>query len=182
MMLLDVVRHRSVVALFSVLVVLTLGGCGDAATEPEAAPEPTPGPRVENAEIALALAEVPGFWTVVDNGAGGIVLRPSDATVEGELTISADAEEVGGVNLVAAQRAHKEEINAKPNGEYKGQSELMTQLGTAFSSRGRWDGADGRQMEESLLLALHPIGNRKLRASYVYPAGDDSAARLQDHL
>ena len=33
--------------------------------------------------------------------------------------------------------------------------------------------------EETLILLIHPAGNRLLTIAYRYPAGDDSAARVE---
>ena len=50
----------------------------------------------------------------------------------------------------------------------------MSQLGTAFSTRGRYPGDDGKEIEELRLFAIHPDGDRLLSVTYRYPT--DSGA------
>lgn len=179
-------RDRLKFPLFLGLLVLCLTfvacqGGGEAADE-----EPPAGERVENAENGVALAEVPGFFTLVSNDANGIELHPADAAVAGTLRVLAGPVEIGGINLVAATQAHKDEILARgETAEYKGQRELLggdALTSAAFYSRGQYDGDDGQRQEETVVFLVHPWGDRTLQLSYVYPAGDDSGARIQDQL
>jgi hypothetical protein len=50
--------------------------------------------------------------------------------------------------------------------------------GTAFYSRGRFV-EKGVVEEETVILTIHPSANRLLTISYRYPAGEDSAARVE---
>lgn len=155
---------------------------GDGATDAEAAK------RVENAELGVAIADLDPFFEVRSNEGDTIVLVPAAETeegepIKGELTIRAsEPKAMGGVNLVAAVEEHELALESRPNGEFSGQRELGGPLGTAFYSRGRFDAEDGTRMEETVIFTIHPAGDRRLELAYVYPAGDDSQARVQDQL
>ena len=56
--------------------------------------------------------------------------------------------------------------------------ELVSPLGTAFYSRGRFT-LDGEAVEEAKIFSLHPDGDRILTLRYRYPAGVDSSVRVQ---
>lgn len=120
-----------------ILTILLLGGgltaCG-AKTAPEAEAEAEPaGERVENPSLGLAIAALPSTLEVVANEGD----RWQFATKEenGTINIYVDPAETGGINLVAAHREHKEEVEAK-GGTYKGRLELGSPFGTTFLSRG----------------------------------------------
>jgi hypothetical protein len=68
-----------------------------------------------------------------------------------------------------------------PGGSYLGNRELVTPIGAAFTARARYQ-ADGREVEETKVFAVHPAGDRLLIVSYVYPAGGDSQERVQQLL
>lgn len=171
------------------LAVVLFGACqpggdsGDGGADDEAAKN-----RVGNAEIGVAIADLDPFFEVRSNQGAEIVLVPAAETeegepIEGELTIRASEPKTqGGVNLVAAVENHELALESRPNGEFSGQRELGGPLGTAFYSRGRFDAEDGTRMEETVIFTLHPAGDRRLELAYVYPAGDDSQARVQDQL
>ena len=161
---------------------LLLGLVGCQAEQQEAAPSAPEPVRVENAEVGIALASLPAFFRVDVNEGDRLVLAPADPAVAGELTISAGEPQRSGINLVAAIEEHKAQLAERADGEFKGQRELGGPLGTAFYSRGRYTGDDGTAMEEIKIFVIHPWGDRRLNLDYVYPAGDDSAQRLQDQM
>lgn len=167
-------------AFASILALILLLSVGCKSPEAEA-PVEEPPERIENAQLGVALADVPDFFQVASKDGAVIELTPKDATVEGTLTVSATETETGGINLVAAMEEHKTDLSSREAGSYKGQRELGSQLGTAFYSRGQWS-EDGRMMEETVVFLIHPWGDRKLLLTYVYPAGDDSSARLMEQL
>ena len=80
---------------------------------------------------------------------------------------------------MAAVNAHKAWIEGLPDGEYKGAQELQGEFGSAFYSRGRFVDA-GALVEETVVFLIHPAGNRLLEIHYRYPAGEDSATRVQE--
>ncbi|MEM6456563.1 MAG: hypothetical protein AAF772_15835, partial [Acidobacteriota bacterium] len=138
--------------------------------------------------LGIAIAALPSAFSLVDAGDARIVLTPAstdgEMAVAGTVTIEADPPAEGGVNLVTALEAHKADVEARTDGVYKGQRELIAPLGSAFYSRGQWTGADAdaATQEETIVLMLHPNGDRILRATYVYPAGEDAGARVESLL
>ena len=152
--------------------------CQPAAEQPA---EPVKGERIENTELGMAIAELPAYFQVTSNEGSVIELQPASAEVEGVLKVQESEAETGGINLVAAVERHKADLQNRENGEFKGQRELGSQLGTAFYSRGLYTEA-GRTMEEVVIFLVHPKGDRELQLVYTYPAGEDSKERLTDHL
>ena len=176
-------NRRQVLTLLSLSVaVLMLVACQQGGGDGTESDEPAMGARLENPENGVALAGVPGFFRVVSNDQAGIVLAPADAAVEGTLTVKAGDKGIGGVNLIAAIEQHKEAVLARQAGDYKGQRELGSQLGTAYYSRGNYLGEDGVPREETIVFLVHPWNDRTLQLIYVYPAGEDSGARIQEQL
>lgn len=172
-------RSITVALSAAVLVIFSIVGCAPPAEE--APPEPPKGERVENAELGIAIAELPAFFQVASNEGDLIELRPADAQIEGVLQVRQTEAQTAGVNLVAAIERHKADLQGRADGEYKGQRELGSQLGTAFYSRGLFS-EGGRVMEETVVFLVHPKGDRELHLAYVYPAGEDSKERLMDQL
>ncbi len=163
---------------------LTMGMTGllTACQEKEAPAPPPPPVRVENPQMELAIAALSPDFAVVSSDGATIELRPTGKNAAGEgltgtISVSADESGLGGPNLVAATQAHKAAILERPDGEYKGQAEYMSPMGTTFASRGRYTG-DAGTVEERIVLMVHPWGDRILRVTYTYPAGDDTQARL----
>lgn len=152
--------------------------CQPAAEEPAAPPK---GERVENADLGVAVAELPSFFKVSSNEGTVIELVPAAAEVEGVLKIQETEAETGGINLYAAIERHKADLQGRENGDYKGQRELGSQLGTAFYSRGLYTEAE-QAMEEVAVFLVHPKGDRELQLVYTYPAGEDSKERMMDQL
>ncbi|MEM9552997.1 MAG: hypothetical protein AAGC60_01975 [Acidobacteriota bacterium] len=182
-------RARLLEALMLAGLLVLLGAC--AADEP-APPPPEPEPVVvENVALGVVIVDLPEVFVVAENQGETLRLVPNaDAlgeeaaasAAEGALDVHVRRPEVGGVNLVAAWQQHKAEIEARAQGEYKGQNELVTQLGPAFYSRGRYVDEGGAATEETKIFTLHPTGDAMLELVYSYPAGDDSPTRLQDQL
>ncbi len=145
-----------------------------------AEPPPPPPPQdtsVENADLGIALASVPeGLHTTLNEG-NSLELRPTGEGVDGLVWFAVGPEKVG-VNLVAATQAHRAQIENLPDGEYKGGEELQGDFGVAFYSRGRFS-EGGATVEETVLFLIHPTASRLLEIHYRYPAGDDSAARVE---
>ncbi len=160
------------------ILTLGLGGC----KEQEAPPPTPPAERVENAQLGVAIAALPTVLRMTANEGATIELVPSAEGVTGSLSVVAGEAETGGINLVAAVEEHKGEILAREGGEYKGQRELGSQLGTAFYSRGHYPGDDGATVEETVIYLVHPWGDRTLQLRYSYPAADDTKLRIEDHL
>ena len=154
-------------------VALVLAACC-AACSPQQAP-----PEVEfsNLDLGISLGALPDDLVVAVNQGSSFELRPADETVRGLLRFGAGPE-VEGVNLVVAVKEHQARIEGLPGGDYKGAQELQGPLGTAFYSRGRY--LEGEtETEETILVTIHPAGNRMLTITYRYPAGNDSAARVE---
>jgi hypothetical protein len=154
--------------------------CGPGKPAQEAAPpQPAPGPRTENPALGIALATVPATFRVEANAGADLRLVRADGapgSLHFELTAAA-----GGVNLIEALKAHQEAIQARPGGDYKGQIELRSPLGTTFASRGRF-GTEGATTEEFRIFAVHPDGDKLLTIVYSYPAGEDTPARRDELL
>lgn len=164
----------------ALVLALALALAGACARTPEETAHPV-ARRVENAEIGVAIADLPEIFDVVANEGGVIALALAKG--EGRLEITAGEPEAS-VNLVAAVERHQEAIEARPGGDYKGGQELVVPAlpGAAYYSRGRFQDESGALVEETMVFLLHPARDRELRVRYTYPAGDDSVERLQNQL
>ncbi len=137
--------------------------------------------RIECSELGLAIAALPPYFRVAVHREDALELAPAAADGTGRLAVVVGEAEEGGINLIAAIEEHQAEILARPGGDFKGQRELASQLGTTFYSRGRYDSDEG-VIEETMIFAIHPWGDRILRLVYRYPAGEDTRERLEDQL
>lgn len=172
---------RHLAPMVASVLALTLAACGG---KPAATP-PAPAPAEPIVDTTLDLSLDPpssaGF-TVVSSSAGELVLRraAADGRPEATLTFDVAPSQVEGVNLIDAVKAQKAAIEAKPNGAFLGQVELGSQIGRAFSTRGRYtDG--GSEVEEIRLLAVHPSGDRLLAIVYRYPpVPGDTQKRIEE--
>jgi hypothetical protein len=144
-------------------------------SQPQPAPPPDTG--IENIDLGIKLASVPEGLAEAINQGSDLELRPTDESVGGVLWFAVGPEQ-RGVNLVAAVHDHQAHIESLPEGTYKGAQELQGDFGVAFYSRGRFSDSDAT-VEETVLFRIHPSGNRLLEIHYRYPAGDDSAARVE---
>lgn len=143
-----------------------------------AQPSPPPEPEtISNVDLGIALSgPLPGL-TLVSNQGSSLEFRPTDGSQGGILWFAVGPEREG-VNLVAAVQDHREQMEGRPGAEYMGGQELQGEFGTAFYSRGRFV-SDGEPLEETAVFLIHPDGRRFLAIHYRYPAGDDSAARVE---
>ena len=144
-------------------------------SQPQPAPPPDTG--IENIDLGIKLASVPKGLAEAVNQGSNLELRPTDEGVVGVVWFAVGPEK-RGVNLVAVVQEHQAGIESLPEGAYKGAQELQGDFGVAFYSRGRFSEADAT-VEETVLFRIHPSGNRLLEIHYRYPAGDDSAARVE---
>jgi len=151
---------------------LTLLGCGKAAPE-----NPKVLPRVENPAMGIAIGAVPPVFKVVSNEGAEIRLAPKEG--EGEITVLLERPEVGGVNLPQMVKDWKDNYEAMEQGAYKGQVELTTQFGAAYTVRGTYM-KDGAATEERRIFALHPTGDQIITLIYTYPEGNNSRTRTED--
>jgi hypothetical protein len=152
------------------LLCLVLSAC----SQPE---PPAANPGVENLDLAIRLSTIPEGLVVAANQGSSLELRPGDETAGGVIWFAVGPETVG-VNLVAAVEEHQSHIEGLPDGNYLGAQELQGDFGTAFYSRGRYSD-NGSVQEETRIMLIHPGGNRLLTIAYRYPAGDDSAFRVE---
>jgi len=164
--------------LASLVVLALLWSCQK---EPPAEPEAPAAERIECSGLGVAIAALPAWFRVAVHRDDALELVPAAADGTGRLAVVVGEVEDGGINLIAAVEEHQAEILARPGGEYKGQRELTSQLGTTFYSRGRYDSDEG-VIEETMIFAIHPWGDRILRLVYRYPAGDDTRERLEEQL
>ena len=162
-------RHRVILAAAITLAAVNFQAC-------KKAPPPASTVRVENPRAGVAIAALTEF-TVADKDGSTIELVPAVEGLTGTVSVVAGEAEIGGINLVAAVNRHKEEILERPDGDYKGQAEYVSPLGTTFASRGRYSEGGGT-VEERVVFMVHPWGDRTLRVIYRYPAGEDTQARL----
>lgn len=161
---------RTVVWLLSAAALIASLGCGQPKAPDQVSTE------VDNPALAIRLAQVPDDFRVITNHDETLVLSPSTEGVEGTVTFHVGPEETG-INLVAAVHDHQARIEGLEGGTYSGARELEGPLGAAFYSRGSYV-VDGARVEETMLTAIHPDGDRRLELVYTYPQGDDSSARV----
>jgi hypothetical protein len=141
-------------------------------------PTPPPEPTViQNIDLGITLSGLPDGLVLASNQGSSLELRPSDPLQGGALWFSVGPEQEG-VNLVAAVQAHQAQMEGMVDASYKGGQELQGDFGTAFYSRGQYTEGD-ELVEETVIFMIHPVGNRLLSVHYRYPAGDDSAARVE---
>lgn len=129
-----------------------------------------PGGRVENPALGIALAAVPQPFEVEANQGETLRLTAPGPNGPGVLEFAVGPVETA-VNLVEAVKARKAEFEARPEGEYLGNRELVTPFGTAFTARGTYT-AGGATVEETWIYAVHPSAERKLTLTYTYPTGE----------
>jgi len=163
-------------AAVSCVLLIIIAGCG-----PQTAPEPevvaVQLETVENSELRLRLVDVPADFAVTANEGSNLVLGHADPAIGGTIVIVARPPE-DGQNLPSAVKFHGAFIENQEDGEYQGGQELVSQLGTAFYSRGHFV-LDGESVEETMIFTLHPDADRMLTLRYRYPAGVDSSVRVQ---
>jgi hypothetical protein len=142
-----------------------------ACSRPQESPPPDP---VQLAALDLVLAEPPQGWVIEDGGAE-VRLSGDDETTVGTLTLSVRSE--FDANLVAAVEHHREAIEAAGD-TYFGRQELVTQLGTALTSRGERT-TNGATVGETLIVALHPRQDGIIHLVARYPSDEAPSAQVQ---
>ena len=155
--------------------------CQSSSPPPEEEAEAAP-IRVENAELGLAIAAVPAEFELVSSAGADLELARAGEGVEGRAWVEVEPEAEGGINLVDIVNGQREIFEARPGGSFSGSRELVLPDGRpAYYSRGRF--VDGEvEVEEFRVFSVHPLANRLVTVYYRYPAGTDSADRLNDLL
>jgi hypothetical protein len=133
---------------------------------------------IENSALAISISKIPEPFQLETNEGESLTFTSSGL---GHLEFQVGPIEETGINLVTEVKKRKAHFEALPDGTYLGNTELGTQLGTAFSARGRYE-SDGDKQEETWIYALHPTSDRLLTLTYRYPAEVDSQERVQQLL
>jgi hypothetical protein len=141
------------------------------------APEAPATVEIIDPELGLRLAIDPSRFAEVPGGDGVLALDAADGSDPGRVEVRVRPREYGQ-NIPAAVTEHRTAIEGRAGGTYLGAQELISPLGTTFTSRGRYTTDDG-VVEETVVFALHPAGGRMLTVSYRYPAAEDSGARVE---
>ena len=137
------------------------------------------GPKVTNEQLGITLSHVPAGFRVAQNEGDQLVLERTDPEDPAKLSFLVGPLQTAGVNLVERVWQEKARIEALPDGDYKGQNELGgADIGTIYTSRGRYRGDDGQMVEEYRALAVHPSQNRILILDYKYPPTERTGERL----
>jgi hypothetical protein len=164
------------------LAVAAAAGCGPEREGTTTAIEPTGAERVENQSLGIALVgpQAAGFDLVANEGETlALVRHATEAETEATLTYEASPPQLAGINLVDAVNQQKAAIEARPDGRFFGQIQLMSQLGNAYSTRGRYAAAGG-ETEEIRIFAVHPAGDRLLSLTYRYrPAVGEAGSKAR---
>jgi hypothetical protein len=165
------------------LALVAAAGCGPQRESTTTAIEPAAAERVESPALGVVLVEpgAAGFDLVTNEGETLLLVRHATAEdAEATLTYEASPPQVAGVNLVEAVKQQKAAIEARPDGKFMGQAQLMSQFGNAYSTRGRYTGGAGEELEEIRLFAVHPAGDRLLSLTYRYrPTEGGTKERLE---
>jgi hypothetical protein len=157
------------VVLAPVAILLLVAGCARPASTPSAAAE-----RIESVGMGLAIAALPEPFEVAVNDGERLELTAPEA----RLSITIGPEQRAGINLIDEIEARKAWFEQAQGGGYFGNRELMTPIGTAFTARGTYVGANG-EVEETWVYGVHPSANRLLTLTYTYPTGQ-SQDRVQE--
>lgn len=175
-------RPNAAAVLALLLPLAACSGGGDAAP---AAAEPT---RLESAELGIAVV-VPAGSSFAAAGSEGGVLRlasPGETTDDGldlgpaTLVYAAEPPQRAGVNLPDAVNQREAELDARPGGDFFGQNELGSHLGTAYHTRGKLTGDDGQVVEEIRIFAVHPAGDRLFHMTLSYPPAPGQTEARRD--
>ncbi len=155
----------------SMLAILAMLACQ--ADEPGSAPSADTGQRAESQQLGMVLDAIPGTWAI--QNAESLSLAPTGEQ-QGEIWVETEA---GTFNLVQAVNDWKERYEAMADGSFLGQLELGSQLGPAYTVRGRYT-HEGARVEERRIMAVHPGGAGLVHMIYRYPEESDSQARAQE--
>lgn len=162
---------------------LALAACAPGGEEATPPTEEAAGPRVENPELGIAVAQLPAGFEVATNEGDELVLARRDEEDPARLAFELGPLQSSGINLVERVWEEKERIESLPDGQYRGQNELGgVPLGTTFTSRGRFRNETGEAMEEYRALTLHPTQNRVLILDYEYPVPPPDEAEKHHRL
>ncbi|MGD8439318.1 MAG: hypothetical protein PVG53_02205 [Holophagae bacterium] len=153
-----------------------LGTCHRSPDEP-VSPESSTVVAVDFPDLGVRLAIDTAVFDAASDGTSRPVIETGDPTDPGRIEVDARPPD-DGQNLPAAVAEHRTFIEHQDGGRYLGAQELVSQLGPAFFSRGRYATPDG-EIEETVVFALHPAGGRMITLTYRYPADDDSSARVE---
>lgn len=170
----DRVLRSAVLAVLVGTVGIGLSACTPSPTDEPSTPLPI---TVENTDLRLRLLELPVAFAVITNAGTELAVEPTDPAVAGRIEFLVSPPQ-DGQNLISALKFHQAFIENQEDGDYRGGQELVSQLGTAFYSRGRFV-LDGEAIEETVVLTLHPDADSMLRLRYRYPAGIDSSVRVE---
>ena len=153
-------------------IAVAAAGCGPRDGGGTTAVSPAPPERIDNPALGIALvgARAAGFEVVANEGETLRLRRPAQGDeAEATLAYEASPPQAAGVNLVAAVNEQRAAIEARPDGKFLGQAQLMSPLGNAYSTRGSYPGDGGPRVEEIRIFAVHPYGDRLLSLTYRYP-------------
>lgn len=170
----DRVLRSSVVGILVAAAAIGFEACTPTPENEPSSSEPT---TVENTDFGLRLVDLPTIFVVVANTDTELTVEPTDPAIPGRVEFLVSSPE-DGQNLISAMKFHQAFIENQEDGDYQGGQELVSQLGTAFYSRGRFV-LDGEATEETVVFSLHPDADRILRLRYRYPAGIDSSVRVE---
>lgn len=134
-------------------------------------PPPPTVQRVENRDLELAIADLPAPFEVEINSGPDLRLTAPGEGGEGVLTFQVGPESRVGINLLEEAERQKERFEALQDGQFFGNLELVTPIGSAYTARGAHRSDQG-MVEEIRVIALHPTAYRRLSLSYVYPPGE----------
>lgn len=132
---------------------------------------------IQNAELGLLFTSLPSGFEVDVNEGSTLRLRGVGEQGRGTITVEVGPEQPHGINVVEIAQRRAEEYEAMEDGESHGSVRLSGPLGTVITARGRFT-REGERLEESRLIAVHPLRNAALALSYVYPVGNDSRERM----
>ena len=159
---------------------LLVSGCADSdSTEPvAAAPE-----RIENPELGVAIADLPSGFDLVTNSGATLELVREPGFPPGRAWVEVGPPVEGAINLIEIISDERQAFEALPGGSFAGNGELVLPDGRpAYYSRGRFED-EGALVEEFRVRSIHSVEpDRVLLVFYRYPAGEDSAQRLEDVL
>jgi hypothetical protein len=134
---------------------------------------PTAAASVTSQALGLRFAALPAGFEVAEDDARLVLTRD-----DGTLTVEAGELRDFGIDPVTEANAEQERFEGLVDGVFLGVRQLITPLGPAAYARGRFTD-DVAEREETLIFVVHPTANRLITARYLYPAGDDSGARVQ---
>jgi hypothetical protein len=173
--------------LTGVLIVLAAGlatiSCGPKAADDGSRTSEAAGPPATNEELGITLSSVPSGFRVLRNEGAELVLERTDPEDGAVLEMLVGPAQSAGINLKERVWEEKARIESLPGGDYKGQNELAgADIGTVYTSRGRYLNDEGEAVEEYRALAVHPIASedehRLLILDYEYPPTEKTGERL----